>query len=344
MFPQSDNPVMSSMVGDSPAMRHLKGLLQCYARCNASVLIEGETGTGKELVARELHYASARRDQPFVPVNCGALPDTLLEAELFGHRRGAFTDARSSEQGLVEFARGGTLFLDEVDSLSAHAQTTLLRFLQNGEFRVVGERSVRTADVRVLAATNCPLPQAVAQGRFRRDLYYRLSALQLELPPLRERGEDLQLLAVHLLVELRERFGLPASSWTAPALQALSRHDWPGNVRELENVILRACVRAGEGSIGVDDLVAAAGSVFAAHALAVPAPAPVVVASTAPHEDGVLSFADAKQRAIDRFEQGYLTQLMARSGYNVSRAATLADTERRHLGRMLKRHGIGRPD
>ncbi len=338
MSPQSEYPAVSSMVGDSAAMRHLKGLLQCYARCNASVLIEGETGTGKELVARELHYASARRDQPFVPVNCGALPDTLLEAELFGHRRGAFTDARSSEQGLVEFARGGTLFLDEVDSLSAHAQTTLLRFLQSGEFRVVGERSVRTADVRVLAATNAPLLQAIEQGRFRSDLYYRLGALQLTLPPLRERGHDIQLLALHLLGELRERFGLAACEWTAPALQALSRHDWPGNVRELENVILRACVRVGGGEIGVDDLAAAAGSVFAASALGMPAP-PVV-----PQEEGVLSFSDAKQRAIDRFEQGYLTQLMARSNYNVSRAATLADTERRHLGRMLKRHGIARPD
>ncbi|MDG2524164.1 sigma-54 dependent transcriptional regulator [Stenotrophomonas sp. HITSZ_GD] len=338
MSPQCEHPAMSSMVGDSAPMRHLKGLLQCYARCNASVLIEGETGTGKELVARELHYASARRDQPFVPVNCGALPDTLLEAELFGHRRGAFTDARSSEQGLVEFARGGTLFLDEVDSLSAHAQTTLLRFLQSGEFRVVGERPVRTADVRVLAATNASLPRAIEQGRFRSDLYYRLGALQLTLPPLRERGHDLPLLALHLLADLRERFALPACEWTPAALQALARHDWPGNVRELENVILRACVRVGGGMIGVDDLVAAAGSVFAAGALAPPAPASV------PHEEGVLSFADAKQRAIDRFEQGYLTQLMARSNYNVSRAATLADTERRHLGRMLKRHGIGRPD
>ncbi len=338
MSPQSEYLAVSSMVGDSAAMRHLKGLLQCYARCNASVLIEGETGTGKELVARELHYASARRDQPFVPVNCGALPDTLLEAELFGHRRGAFTDARSSEQGLVEFARGGTLFLDEVDSLSAHAQTTLLRFLQSGEFRVVGERSVRTADVRVLAATNAPLLQAIEQGRFRSDLYCRLGALQLTLPPLRERGHDIQLLALHLLGELRERFGLAACEWTAPALQALSRHDWPGNVRELENVILRACVRVGGGEIGVDDLAAAAGSVFAASALGTPAPPAV------PQEEGVLSFSDAKQRAIDRFEQGYLTQLMARSNYNVSRAATLADTERRHLGRMLKRHGIARPD
>ncbi len=338
MSPQSESQAMSSMVGDSDAMRRLKSLIHCYARCDAAVLIEGETGTGKELAARELHYASPRHDKPFVPVNCGALPDSLLEAELFGHRRGAFTDARSSEQGLVEYARGGTLFLDEVDSLSARAQTLLLRFLQSGEFRVVGERPVRTADVRVLAATNCPLLQAIDQGRFRRDLYYRLSALQLNLPPLRERGRDLQLLAVHLLQDLGARFGLPPCEWTTPALMALARHTWPGNVRELENVILRASVRAADGHIGVEDLAAAAGSVFASAALASTAP-PVDL-----YEDGVLSFAAAKQRAIERFEHGYLTELMARSDYNVSRAATLAETERRHLGKMLKRHGIGRPE
>jgi DNA-binding NtrC family response regulator len=250
------------MIGQSPAIVQLKALMQCYAHCDASVLIEGETGTGKELVARELHYASARRDKPFVPVNCGALPDSLLEAELFGHRRGAFTDARSSEQGLVEYARGGTLFLDEIDSLSPRAQTTLLRFLQSGEFRVVGERAVRTADVRVLAATNCALLSAIEQGCFRRDLYYRLSSLQLTLPPLRERGEDLQRLAVHLLGEATARAGLPDCVWAPEALQALSCHHWPGNVRELENVILRACVRAPQARIGLPELALAEGSIW----------------------------------------------------------------------------------
>ena len=334
--PVQDPAAMSSMIGDADAMRRLKSLIQRYAHCDASVLIEGETGTGKELVARELHYASARRDKPFVPVNCGALPDALLEAELFGHRRGAFTDARSSEQGLVEYARGGTLFLDEVDSLSTRAQTTLLRFLQSGEFRVVGERPVRVADVRVLAATNCALLGAIEQGRFRRDLYYRLSSLQLTLPPLRERGGDLQLLAQHLLAETVARNGLPASRWQADALRALAHHSWPGNVRELENVILRACVHAPEGDIGLEELAMAAPEIWQTTAARRPVGKPL------PAEESVLSFADAKQHAIERFEQVYLTQLMARTDYNVSHAANLAHTERRHLGKLLKRHGIQR--
>jgi len=324
------------MIGEAEAIRRLQCLIQRYAQCDASVLIEGETGTGKELVARELHYASGRCDKPFVPVNCGALPDSLLEAELFGHRRGAFTDARSSEQGLVEYARGGTLFLDEVDSLSPRAQTTLLRFLQSGEFRVVGERPVRVADVRVVAATNCALLGAIEAGAFRRDLYYRLSSLQLALPPLRERGGDLQLLAMHLLAETVARNGLPACEWQADALRALARHSWPGNVRELENVILRACVHAPHGRIGLEELAMAAPCLWQA------TPGEPAAVAAVPLEEGVLSFADAKQHAIDRFERGYLTQLMARTGYNVSHAATLAHTERRHLGKMLKRHGIVR--
>jgi DNA-binding NtrC family response regulator len=325
------------LVGDSAAMRELKDLIDCYSRCDASVLIEGETGTGKELVARQLHYASPRRDKPFVPVNCGALTDTLLETELFGHRRGAFTDARSSEQGLVAFASGGTLFLDEIDSLSARAQTTLLRFLQSGEFRVVGERSVRIADVRVLAATNCALLSAIEHGHFRRDLYYRLSALQLTLPPLRERGGDLEGLAVHLLTELTARFGLAACEWTTQALQALSRHDWPGNVRELENVTLRACMHASAGRIGPAELALAAKTLFAE-----PGASLAVLPGTC--RDDLLSMAEAKQQAVERFEHDYLTQLMARTGYNISRAAIAANTERRHLGKMLKRHGLGRHD
>lgn len=328
-------PEMQVLVGDSPAMRELKDLIACYAGCDASVLIEGETGTGKELVARQLHYASSRRDKPFVPVNCGALPDNLLETELFGHRRGAFTDARSTEQGLVEVASGGTLFLDEIDSLSPRAQTTLLRFLQSGEFRVVGERTLRVADVRVLAATNCPLLSAIEQGRFRSDLYYRLGALQLTLPPLRDRAGDLNGLAMHLLPELTARFGLPACEWTEQALQALSRHDWPGNVRELENVTLRACMHASNGRIGIGELALAAKTLFSL-------PAASIASMPRICGDDVLSMAEAKQQAVERFEHDYLTQLMARTGNNVSRAAEEASTERRHLGKMLKRHGMGR--
>jgi transcriptional regulator with PAS, ATPase and Fis domain len=234
------------MIGESEAFRGAHALLRRYAGCSAPVLIEGETGTGKELAARAVHYASARALGPFVPVNCGALPDALLESELFGHRRGAFTDARSSEPGLVEYAHGGSLFLDEIDSLSPHAQTTLLRFMQNGEFRAVGDRPLRSADVRIIAATNVALAAAVEAGRFRRDLFYRLNPLCVQLPPLRARGGDVILLARHLLGEVARRHGLVPREWRPEALPALARHDWPGNVRELENELRRAVVLAGD--------------------------------------------------------------------------------------------------
>ncbi|MFK3649380.1 sigma 54-interacting transcriptional regulator [Lysobacter enzymogenes] len=334
----------ASMIGESEPLRRVRDQLRRYAGCNAPVLIEGETGTGKELAAREIHYASARSLGPFVPLNCGALSDALLESELFGHRRGAFTDARSSEPGLVEYARGGSLFLDEIDSLSPHAQTALLRLLQNGEFRAVGERPLRTADVRIIAATNASLAATVEAGRFRRDLYYRLNPLYLVLPPLRERGADLRLLACHLLDEAGRRLGGAPRSWSEDALLALARHDWPGNVRELENLILRLCMHCDERRLDLHQLAQAAPAIWGADAQAqapasVPAPAPEYHDEERHGESG---FAAAKRRAIELFEYGYLTELMQRAGGNVSRAAALSGTERRQLGKMLKRYGIER--
>jgi DNA-binding NtrC family response regulator len=365
------DPAMA-MIGDSEILRRARRLLLRYARCDAPVLIEGETGTGKELAAREIHYASARRLGPFVPVNCGALPESLLESELFGHRRGAFTDARSDEPGLIEYARGGTLFLDEVDSLPPRAQTTLLRFLQSGEFRAVGARTLLTADVRVLAATNIPLADAVESGQFRRDLLYRLNALQISLPPLRERGDDIALLARHLLATASARLEQPPRRWAPEAIAALSAHGWPGNVRELENVILRVCMRSDADIIDLAELAQAEPSLLRADAAAT---ASAKLANgigghghasgdarddsghDAAHADEAdvdeahadetsagtarSAFTLAKQRAIAAFERRYLTELMRRAGGNVSRAALLSGTERRQLGKMLKRHGIG---
>jgi DNA-binding NtrC family response regulator len=328
----------TAMIGESEAFQRAHRLLQRYAACNAPVLIEGETGTGKELAAREIHYASARSLGPFVPVNCGALPDSLLESELFGHRRGAFTDAKSSEPGLVEYARGGSLFLDEIDSLSPHAQTTLLRFLQNGEFRAVGERPLRTADVRIVAAANVSLAAAVDAGRFRRDLLYRLNPLFVILPPLRDRGEDVILLAQHLLADVTARLGIAEREWTRTALEALMRHHWPGNVRELENVILRACMRFDGSTIGMAELAQAEPGIWCA-------PATKEAGDTANFDcdsDCDCGFAAAKQRAIRNFERNYLLALMDRAGGNVSRAAAMSGTERRQLGKLLKRHSIER--
>lgn len=354
----------TTTVGESEILRRVRRLLQRYARCDAPVLIEGETGTGKELAAREIHYASARRLGPFVPINCGAMPESLLESELFGHRRGAFTDARSDEPGLVEYARGGTLFLDEIDSLPPRAQTILLRFLQSGEYRAVGARSLRTADVRVLAATNIPLATAVENGHFRRDLLYRLNALQVSLPPLRERGGDIALLAQHLLDMASARLEQPPRRWLPEAIAALSAYAWPGNVRELENVILRVCMRSDAETIGLVELAQAEPSLMNTDGTALMAVA--AVPGDIDRNDPVFgdsqrdspddsdgpddemqagaprsAFTLAKQRAITAFERRYLTELMQLAGGNVSRAALLSGTERRQLGKLLKRHGIG---
>jgi DNA-binding NtrC family response regulator len=335
------------MIGESEALQRVRFVFRRYAACNAPVLIEGETGTGKELAAREIHYASQRKLGPFVPVNCGALPEALLESELFGHCRGAYTDARSSEPGLIEYARGGTLFLDEVDSLSTRAQTTLLRFLQSGEFRVVGERPLRTADVRILAATNTSLTAAAEAGRFRHDLLYRLNALHVFLPPLRDRGDDVILLARHLLDDAVERLGQRPCRWTTDALAALTRYEWPGNVRELENVTLRAYMRSDCESIGLTELTQAEPAIARSEIDSLMGESrsdarddTAGIGTTDRVETAKSEFATAKQHVIRAFECRYLTALMHRADGNISKAAVLSGTERRQLGKMLKRYGI----
>ncbi len=331
---------MTTMIGESAAFQHAYRLLQRYASCNVPVLIEGDTGTGKELAAREVHYASARSLGPFVPVNCGALPDSLIESALFGHRRGAFTDAKSNEPGLVEYARGGTLFLDEIDSLPSHAQATLLRFLQNGEFRAVGEGPLRIADVRIVAATNLSLAAAVEAGHFRRDLFYRLNPLYVCLPPLCERGEDVVLLAKRLLCDVVGRLDIGSREWTTEALEALMLHRWPGNVRELENVIVRACMCSDREVIGLTELAQAEPAIWSKYVSSdANGSAPDEIEEEI-KEEVKQGFAVSKQQAIRSFERKYLTALMQRAEGNVSRAAQLSGTERRQLGKMLKRHGI----
>ncbi|MHA6203518.1 sigma 54-interacting transcriptional regulator [Dyella soli] len=322
---------MSAMLGQSAVLLSVREELRRFSACDVPVLIEGETGTGKELAAREIHYSSSRRDRPFVPVNCGALPDHLIENELFGHERGAYTDATSARPGLVDHARGGTLFLDEVDTLSAKAQVTLLRFLESNEFRPIGGGLARVSDARVIAATNSSLRQRVADGLFRRDLEYRLNALYVRLPPLRERAGDVPLLAAHFLDLAARRLDGLSKAWTNEATQILCAHHWPGNVRELENLALRAYMRTNEPVVDVSaitELVDIACEevveAFRAH-------------STDPMD---LPYLAAKSHAMHAFEHRYLTHLMARTGGNVSSAARLSGTERRQLGKLLKKHGI----
>ncbi len=245
---------VEGMIGDSPAMRSVFSQIRKVAPTATTVLVLGESGTGKELVARALHALSPRRDGPFIAVNCAAIPDTLLESELFGHEKGAFTGANERRIGLIEAASGGTLFLDEIGELPAEAQARLLRVLQEGEVRRLGENRTRRVDVRLVSATHRDLQQAVAAGGFRQDLYYRLAVMPIQLPPLRERHEDIEPLARRLLERSCRRLNRPALKLSPQALKALHNYDWPGNVRELENVIERAVILAEGDSIEAAEL------------------------------------------------------------------------------------------
>jgi two-component system response regulator HydG len=251
------------IIGQAPAIRRAIELALSVADTQTSVLIQGESGTGKELLANLIHFNSGREDQPYVKLNCGAIPETLLESELFGHEKGAFTDARARREGRFEEAHGGTLFLDEVGEMSLAAQVRLLRVLQDGEFSRVGGSDVVKADVRIVAASNVDLERAVEEGTFRRDLFYRLSVFPIKLPSLRERREDIHPLVIHFLEHYKQRTNRFVSGISKDALRALVTYDWPGNVRELENAIERAVIIASGRQIELEDLPTAIGNISA---------------------------------------------------------------------------------
>jgi len=230
----------SNIIGRSAAMLDVFKMIETIARTNSTIMITGESGTGKGLVAQAVHFHSLRRDKPMVSLNCGAMPETLLESEMFGHMRGAFTGADANKKGLLEVAEKGTIFLDEIGEMSGVMQVKLLRVLQERKFRRVGGLEELTADIRVIAATNQDLEKAVADGRFREDLFYRINVIPIVLPPLRERREDIPLLAEHFLGKYAEQMQKPVTGISRPAMDLLMRHDWPGNIRELENVLERA--------------------------------------------------------------------------------------------------------
>ena len=244
----------TELVGQTPAMQQVATLIERVAPTDSSVLVLGETGTGKELVARRVHELSARSEMPFVPVNCGALPEHLVESEFFGHRKGAFTGADRSRTGLFEVAHGGTLFLDELGELDKPMQVKLLRFLESGEIRRVGENEPIHVDVRIVCATNGDLAEMVAAGGFREDLYFRVNTFEIPLPPLRDRKPDLPLLAAALLTRARKRPVDDDEELSAEVLAGLADHDWPGNVRELANAIEHAVIMAGDRPVAVEHL------------------------------------------------------------------------------------------
>lgn len=315
-------PGLRPLVGESPAFLAMIEKIPLVARCDASVLITGETGTGKELIARAIHHLSPRAGNPFLAVNCGAIPTDLVENELFGHERSAYTGASNQQDGIVREAEGGTLLLDEADSLPLLAQVKLLRFLQEKEYRPLGSSRVRTADVRVLAATNSDLESSVRQGRMRQDLYYRLNVVPFHLPPLRERREDIPRLAHHFLARFTTgRLSAP-QGFSPQALQVLLDYEWPGNVRELEHVIERAVVLSQDS----DHIRGTA-----IHLPHTPRPA----ASTVPE-----SFQKAKARAVALFEAAYIRDLLLAYKGNISRAAKAADKDRRAFWELIRKHGI----
>ena len=314
------------LIGNSPVFREMLVILHKIAVYDASVLITGETGSGKELAARAIHYLSVRRDKPFIPVNCGALPDHLIENELFGHSRGAYTDARDSQTGLIAQAEGGTLFLDEVDALSPKAQVSLLRFLQDGQYRPLGSSRTESAQVRILAASNVDLAQLVEDGRFRADLHFRLNVMELPVPPLRARGGDAELLARHFMVEAACRYKVPAKELHPDTLQWLANQPWPGNIRELQNRIQR-------------EFLLADGPVLRIRSFAPPNERRRQPDRRHGFTD-TLNFNAAKQNMLQAFERSHLMRLMQESAGNISRAARLAGKERRALGKLLKKYQI----
>jgi DNA-binding NtrC family response regulator len=304
------------LVGTGPAIRKVLQLVERVAPTDATVLVRGESGTGKELVARAVHRNSRRKDQPLITVNCATLQEHLLESELFGHEKGSFTGADKAKAGLVEVAEGGTLFIDEVAEMAPALQAKLLRVLEDGHYRRVGDTRERTADVRVVAATNKPLEDEVKAGRFRADLFHRLNVLALTLPPLRDRREDVPLLVDHFL---RTRpLGPAPMAVDPPALAVLVRYDWPGNVRELANVVERAQILVEGGMITTDDL-------------------PDNLVRAVPVTDaGVLEGADS----LDGVERRHVAEVLKKAGGNKVQTAKALGVSRRTLYRMIDRYGL----
>jgi DNA-binding NtrC family response regulator len=316
------------VVGSSDALRRVLALIERVAETDSTVLITGESGTGKELAARAIHWNSPRAERMFVTVNCGAIPEELLESELFGHVRGAFTNAVASREGRFALAHGGTIFLDEIGDMSPTLQVKLLRVLQDRSFEPVGSSQTQRVDVRVIAATNQDLVSAIREKRFREDLFYRLNVIPVEMPPLRARKGDVPLLVSHFLARLHDEKGLGACTMSPEALERLCDHEWPGNVRELENVIERTVVMKGGGPIDVADLP----------------PALQPKASSASLDAPRLPAAGLSLSvAVDHYEAELIRQALAQTEWNKNQAARLLSMNRTTLLEKIKKHRLS-PD
>jgi len=311
---QASTPAYGDILGATGKMQRIFRLIGKVAPTESTVLILGESGTGKELIARAIHLQSRRAHGSFVPVNCGALPENLIESELFGYVRGAFTGAANSRRGLIEEADGGTLFLDEIGEMPPATQVKLLRFLENSEVRRLGDNETRIVDVRVLAATNVDIKRLLDEGRFREDLYYRLNVVSIELPSLRERREDIPLLAGYFLEKFARAAGRELTGFAEDAKAALLRYDYPGNVRELENAIERAVALSQSDVIVPEDL-------------------PPQL--TTPPTQDFLRHALDRGWTLDELSRAYLARVLERTGGNKKQAATILGIDRRTIQRWL---------
>lgn len=313
-----ENDSMRMLIGKSSVFVREVNKIPFVAKCDSSVLIYGETGTGKEVFARAVHGNSCRVDKPFIPVSCAAIPTDLIENEFFGHREGAFTGAGMAKHGIIREAEGGTVLLDEIDSLPLLAQSKLLRFLQEKEYKRLGSSKIEYADVRIIAATNADLDKAVRQGKFRQDLYFRLNVIPLTLPALRHRGEDIVLLANHFIRKYCSKLNIQRKYFSRNAEQKLLGYSWPGNVRELEHVIERTVIFTNGTTIKPDNVLLPEAS---NHCLA-------------------LTLQQAKTRMIADFEKQYIENLLHAHNGNISEAATVAGKNRRSFWELIRKHNI----
>ncbi|MBD1400320.1 sigma-54-dependent transcriptional regulator [Pelovirga terrestris] len=308
------------IIGTSTILQQLLEKVKKVAVRDTSALITGESGTGKELIAQAIHYNSPRKEKPFIAINCGAIPDSVMESELFGHKKGAFTGADTDKEGLLKAADGGTLFLDEIGNLPLNVQKTLLRFLQEQEFRRIGDTSPTRVDVRLISATNSDLEKEVEQGTFREDLFYRLNVINLHLPPLRQRQPDILLLAAYFIREQNRKFATNISGLSPAAQQAATSYNWPGNIRQLKNVI-EACI-----TIETEDQISL-----------------TTLAQFIDIEE-VSAGADDYNNALARFEIDYLRQLLSAAGGNIEEAAVKAGMNMATIYRKMKKYGLRKED
>ncbi len=318
-----------NIIGSSAPMQRVYRLVAHCAPTNSTVMLRGESGTGKELIARAIHYNSLRKDQPFVPVDCTSLSENLLESELFGHVKGSFTGAVSNKKGLFETADGGTLFLDEIGNISLSTQAKLLRFIEEREFKAVGDTRVQKVDIRLVTATNKDLEGMVADGDFRDDLYYRINIFPIEIPPLRERRDDIPALATHFLTRFNEEMKHKAQEFSAGAMNLLMNHDWPGNVRELENVVQRAVILASGDVIRQGHLV---------NIIDMLPRVDLDVPRTSEELKRIKKV--ARQKSVENVEKHFVLSALKRNGWNVTRAAEETGMQRSNLQALMKKYDI----